>query len=105
MYSYIYVVDAATATLCVLLKGESGSAVNIADSASDIRLKDLAALLAKEAGTKIIFELPDATEQAGYSTATKAMLDTTKIEQLGWKALTPIKQGIRKTVQILRMSV
>ena len=105
LYSYIYVVDAATATLCVLLKGESGSAVNIADSASDIRLKDLAALLAKEAGTKIIFELPDATEQAGYSTATKAMLDTTKIEQLGWKALTPIKQGIRKTVQILRMSV
>lgn len=82
LYSYTYVVDAATAALCLLLQGENGSAVNIADSASDIRLKDLASLLAKEAGTKVVFELPDSAEKAGYSTATKAVLDTTKIEQL-----------------------
>ncbi|HBV81979.1 MAG TPA: dTDP-glucose 4,6-dehydratase [Lachnospiraceae bacterium] len=102
LYSYIYVVDAAVAALCLLIKGEVGSAINIADSASDITLKDLAALLAKEAGTKVIFELPDAIEQAGYSTATKAILDSTKIEQLGWQAVTPIKEGLSKTVKILR---
>lgn len=95
-------IDAATAALYLLLQGESGSAVNIADSASDICLKDLAALLAKEAGTNVVFELPNAAEQAGYSVATKAVLDTGKIEQLGWKALTPIGQGLHKTVQILR---
>ena len=102
IYSYIYVVDAAAAAICLLLQGESGSAVNIADSASDICLKDLAALLAKEAGTSVVFELPDAAEQAGYSAATKAVLDTRKIERLGWRASTPIGQGLRKTVQILR---
>lgn len=102
LYSYTYVVDAATAALCLLLKGKSGSAMNIADSASDMKLKDLAQLLAKEAGTKVIFELPDSTEKAGYSTATKAVLDTTKIEQLGWKALTSMEQGLHKTVKILR---
>lgn len=105
LYSYTYAVDAAAAALYLLLKGESKSAVNIADSASDIRLKDLAALLAKETGTKVVFELPDAAEQAGYSTATKAVLDTEKIERLGWKALTPIEQGLRKTVQILKASM
>ena len=105
LYSYTYVVDAATAALCLLLQGENGSAVNIADSASDIRLKDLASLLAKEAGTKVVFELPDSAEKAGYSTATKAVLDTTKIEQLGWRAMTPLDQGLRKTVQILREDI
>lgn len=104
LYSYTYAVDAAAAALCLLLKGESGSAVNIADSASDIMLKDLAELLAKAAGTRVVHELPDAAEKAGYSAATKAVLDAARIEQLGWKALTPIGQGVRKTIQILRQT-
>lgn len=104
LYSYTYAVDAASAALYLLLKGEGGSAVNIADSASCIMLKDLAALLAKEAGTKVVFELPDAAEKAGYSTATKAVLDSAKIERLGWKAYTPIGQGLSKTVRILRQT-
>lgn len=101
LYSYTYVVDAATAAFYLLLYGENGSAVNIADRKSDIALKDLAGYLAKEAGTKVVFELPDQIEKAGYSTATKALLDSSKIEQLGWKAGTPIAAGLAKTVQIL----
>lgn len=101
LYSYTYVVDAATAAFYLLLYGEKNSAVNITDSNSDIKLKDLAALLAKEAGTKVIFELPDAVERAGYSTATKAVLDGTKLKQLGWEAATSIEQGLVKTIAIL----
>lgn len=70
------------------------------DDASDILLKNLASLIAREAGTKVIFELPDAVEQAGYSTATKAVLDGTKLKGLGWRAVTPIEEGIRKTINI-----
>ncbi len=102
LYSYTYAADAALATLVLLLKGESGSAVNIADRASDIRLRDLAALLAKEAGTKVVFELPDEVERAGYSTAQTAVLDDGKIVGLGWKPLTPIERGISKTVSMIR---
>ena len=50
----------------------------------------------------MVFELPDQVERAGYSTATKALLDSSKIEQLGWKAQTSIASGLPKTVQILR---
>lgn len=102
LYSYTYVVDAALAALYLLLKGERGSAINIVDSASDIMLKDLASLLAREAGTKVVFEKPDDKEKAGYSTATKAVLDGTRLQQLGWRAATPIKQGVGRTIQILR---
>lgn len=102
LYSYTYVVDAAMAAVYMLLYGKNGEAYNVADASSDILLRDLAGLLAKEAGTKVIFELPDAVEKAGYSTATKAILATSKIEQLGWHAQTSIAEGIAKTVQILR---
>lgn len=102
LYSYTYVVDAATAAVYLLLYAPKGSAMNVADRSSDIQLKDLAALLASEAGTQVVFELPDEVERAGYSTATKAILETTSIEGLGWRPQTPIAKGIHKTVMIGR---
>ena len=100
-YSYTYVADAVSGLLTVLLKGESGEAYNIADEASDIRLKDLAELIAEKAGRKVIFEIPDAVEAQGYSKATKARLDGTKLRKLGWKPVYDIRGGIRRTMQIL----
>lgn len=102
LYSYTYVVDAASAALYLLLKGESGAAVNIVDPASDITLRNLAELLAEEAGTRVVFELPDVTERTGYSTATKAVMDGTRIGKLGWSAHMPIRQGLSQTIKILR---
>ena len=90
------------AALYLLLYGKSGEAYNVADENSEITLKDLAGILAEAAGSRVVFELPDAVERAGYSTATKALLDTKKINELGWRAKTPIKEGLGKTVQILR---
>ena len=44
-YSYLYVMDSVSGLLTVLLNGESGEAYNISDDASDIMLKDLAAII------------------------------------------------------------
>lgn len=102
LYSYTYVLDAAAAVFYLLVYGEKGDAVNIADKKSDIKLKDLATILAEEAGTHVIYELPDRVEKLGYSTSTKALLDATKLEKLGWRALTHMEDGLRKTVRILK---
>ena len=64
-YSYLYVMDSVSGLLTVLLNGESGEAYNISDDASDIMLKDLAAIIADYAGKKVVFEIPDAVESAG----------------------------------------
>lgn len=101
-YSYTYVVDAVSGLLTVLLKGECGEAYNIADEASDIMLKDLASIIAGYAGKKVVFEIPDALEAAGYSTATKARLDSTKLQGLGWKAKYNITSGMERTIRILK---
>lgn len=101
-YSYLYVMDSVSGLLTVLLNGESGEAYNISDNASDIMLKDLAAIIADYAGKKVVFEIPDAVESAGYSKATKARLDSSKLNSLGWKAKYDIKTGIVRTMEMLK---
>lgn len=101
-YSYLYVMDSVSGLLTVLLNGESGEAYNISDDASDIMLKDLAAIIADHAGKKVVFEIPDAVESAGYSKATKARLDSSKLNSLGWKAKYDIKTGIVRTMEMLK---
>lgn len=100
-YSYTYVADAVAGLFIVLLCGEKGEAYNISDKASDIMLKDLAAIIAKASGTKVVFDVPDAVEAAGYSTATKARLDNRKITELGFKARYDIETGISRTLKIM----
>ncbi|WP_408072094.1 NAD-dependent epimerase/dehydratase family protein [Butyrivibrio sp. JL13D10] len=101
LYSYSYVADAVSGLLYCLLLGENGEAYNIADPGSDITLKDMAAIIAEYVGKEVIFELPDATEAAGYSKATKALLDSTKLKRLGWKAQYDMEKGLKRTIDIL----
>lgn len=101
-YSYTFVTDAAAAILNIMLTGEMGQAYNVADEQSDMTLKELARYLADIAGTKVVFELPEEAERQGYSTATKAMLDATKLRALGWKPRVHMEDGLRCTVEMLR---
>ena len=101
-FSYSYVADAVSGILYCLFYGQTGAAYNIADAASDIALRDLAAIIARHAGKQVVFELPDAVEQAGYSKATKAILCSKKLQALGWKALYSIDGGLTRTIEILK---
>lgn len=101
-YSFLYVIDAVLGILYILLNGKSGEAYNLADEEHDITLKELARTLAEISGTKVIFDIPDKTESIGYSTATKACLDSTKIREAGWKASYNLEKGLRETVEILQ---
>lgn len=102
LYSYTYATDAAMGILTVLLKGKSGEAYNISDLESEVTLRQITEWLAEDNGVKVTFEVPDVTEQAGYSTATKALLDTEKITELGWRPQVHMREGLMRTVQSLR---
>jgi nucleoside-diphosphate-sugar epimerase len=101
-YSYQYVADSVSGLLWILLCGKSGEAYNIADEKSDITLKDLAEYIASLNGRKVIFEIPDVTEAAGYSKATKARLDGSKLKALGWEPKYDIYSGIERTIKMLK---
>lgn len=101
-YSYIYVADAVTGLLYSLLCGQKGEAYNVADEAMDVSLAELARLIADYVGKDVVFELPDAVEQAGFSKSTKAMLDSRKLKCLGWKAEFDLQNSIYRTIDIMR---
>ena len=99
LYSYTYEEDCAEAILLLMLKGKSGEAYNVADPKSTATLAELAQILADIAGTEVVFELPDEVEAAGYSTATKAILNTNKLESFEWIPQIEIHKGLKKTVE------
>lgn len=102
LYSYAHAADAVEGLLWVLLRGKTGEAYNLAGRGSDITLRGLAELAAGYAGTKVVFDLPGEIEKKGYSTASKALLDGTKLQELGWRPHYEIAEGIRETIGILR---
>lgn len=101
-YSYTFVTDAVSGILYTMLMGKSGEAYNVADEKSDITLKDLAEILARIAGTQVIFELPDEKERRGYSTATKAMLNADKLKKLRWTPEVSMEEGLKCTVKKIK---
>ena len=100
-YSYTYIADAISGLLTVILRGDNGEAYNIADERSNITLRDLAEIIAEHAGKQVVFEIPDEIEAAGYSKATKALLDGSKLKNLGWQPLYNIEEGINRTMTVL----
>lgn len=101
-YSYQHVADSVSGLLTVLLKGETGEAYNIADESGDITLRDLAGLIAAVAGNKVVFDLPNAVESAGFSKATKARLDGRKLKLLGWQPAYDVCRGVAVNFLVLR---
>lgn len=95
-YSYCYYLDAVSGILKVLLDGINGEAYNIAADDANMSLFDIAAYIASLSKTKVIFDMKDAVD--GASKATNALLDCTKLKDIGWKPLFSIKEGLERSL-------
>ena len=100
--SYTYVYDAVFGLLTIPFNGENGEAYNISYPESDIRLCDMAELIAKYANKKVVFELPSDVEKKGFSKATDARMDNTKIKKIGFIPRYNMNDGITRTIDILK---
>ena len=100
--SWCYVVDAVSAIIHILLRGECGEAYNVADANSNISIRELAETIASIGGRKVVFELPDDDEKRGFNPVSKSIFSTEKLESLGWKAQTSISQGFEHIIEEMR---
>lgn len=102
-YSFTYVADAVSGMLTCLFFGKNGEAYNISNHQCDTTLLDLANLIAQLASTKVVFETTtDKTEQSGYSVVTRAILNSSKLQQLGWVPKFNLETSLQHTLTILR---
>lgn len=100
--SYCYCLDCASAMLKVLLKGENVHAYNISNPESIVSIKEMAELLAKSAGVKLIREEASEYERKGFNPMGNSALDGTSLLNLGWKGLFDAERGFSHTVEILK---
>lgn len=101
MRSFMYVKDAARAIACLMEKGESGAAYNVAGR-TVASIRDYARTLAEIAGVKLAFENPDDVEKAGYSKVSRAVLNPAKLESLGFRCEYDLKNGLKETFERCR---
>lgn len=97
--SWCYVEDCVNAMLYILLKGESGEAYNIADKNSVVTIRELAEMIARIAGRKVVMQLPSDYEKTEFTPINRAVFDTTKIESLGWTISGTMEEKLRKTIE------
>lgn len=94
--SYAYVADTISGMLSVLLVGESGEAYNLSNSLGTISIAGYAREVAKAAGVSLLFEADD-SEKSPFR---RAVLDSRKLESLGWHPAFTLEDGIRGTMEI-----
>lgn len=84
--SYCYTRDAIKAIFCILLKGKDAEAYNVSNKNTAISIRDMAEMLIRqfsESKIKVLYKMED-IEKHGYNPTVKAVLNTDKIEKLGW---------------------
>jgi nucleoside-diphosphate-sugar epimerase len=87
----------------VLFHGEPAMAYNLANETESISIKDLAHMMATLREDKKIKVVVSEGGQKGYCTYRRTALDTSAIEQLGWKPQISLKEGINRVLRTAAM--
>ena len=98
--SYLYTADAVAAILTVLLFGQTGQAYSAANARSYCSIFEMAQMIAKKYQIQVRIEEQDAA-QKGYADTLYMDLDTTKLEQLGWKPKTELPEMFERMMEAM----
>ena len=98
-FSYIYVADAVSGIIKVLLDGVPGEAYNISADNDNKTLSDYAEYLSSINNKKVIYQIEN---NPNASQAQNALLDNAKIKKIGFIPRYTVIEGLKRTVDIYR---
>lgn len=103
---YLYTADAASAILIVLTKGEPGESYTVANSDTYCSILDMAKLVAEEiTNSDIMVQVEMDGVDRGHADELHMLLDTTKIQALGWKASMGLKDMFERMIEGLQKNL
>lgn len=94
--AFLYVTDAVLGMFSVLFLGETAMAYNLANETEPVSIKELANILAAQRKLQVVVSEGD---RKGYCAYRRTALDTSAIEQLGWKPAISLQEGINRVLQ------
>lgn len=100
MRTYTYTPDAVNAFFIIMERGESGTMYNVAAEDNLISIRDLAELIAgmsPKKTTKVVFSKEASTMP--YLPFKLAIMDTSKVRELGWSPQTSLEEMFRWTIE------
>ena len=100
--SHCYVIDAVRALLIILKSGICGEAYNIADPRYQMTIKEFATKVAEISGAELIYDLPNNIEAKGYSYINRSVLNSEKLQKIGWKSISSDINRLEETFAILK---
>lgn len=100
--SYTYVADCVSAILTVLIRGKAGEAYNVSNPDARATIAEFACITAESGGQKCLFAVPNEEDSRENTPIPCAVLNSEKLQELGWKGAYDIPRGIRHTLQIMK---
>lgn len=100
--NYCYTRDTITALLILLVKGNYGEAYTVANEDSNIRIKDMAKMVAEKIADgkiNVVFDIPESTLTYGYAPDTELHLSSAKMQALGWKPTVSLEETYRRMMK------
>ena len=100
--NYCYTRDTVTALLILLVKGNPGEAYTISNEASNVRIKDMAQMVASKIANdkiKVVFDIPESALTYGYAPDTELHLSSAKMQALGWQPTVSLEETYRRMMQ------
>jgi len=99
--AFCYLADAVEGFFTILLKGTPGVAYNVGNDTAELKIRDLAELLAGLEGLGVRQEVqPDATYL--QSPIQRGCPDVTRLRALGWVPRMDPEEGFRRTIRSCR---
>lgn len=99
--------DVARALLILLINGVPGNAYNVANMNTEISIRKLAERfieLYPESGSKLVFDLSEDATKFGYNKIMRNVLDSHKLQNLGWSPQYDIDAMIKHLVESMQLS-
>ena len=103
--SYLYLRDAVNALLYALLFGVPGEAYNVANKNTAITIRDMAEYVCKlfpESNINVKIEILEDISSFGYNPTMTVLLDTSKIEELGWESTADLDVCFKNLVRSMK---
>jgi nucleoside-diphosphate-sugar epimerase len=104
-HCYCYTTDAALGLLTVLLRGADGEAYNISNQETFCTIREMAQMLIErypESGSKLVFDIPEDANKFGYAPTSRMLVNSEKLNALGWKAQTTLPEMFERLMDAIR---